>query len=126
MSLWRSELAEKTMTKLELAQRQLETAIGLFVSRRDRISAIMLAGATDREVNCSTRCRLTSRRSNHVSESIRRSISHWMSAVRPLLARSGPLSFFPLDSSQWSLIVKVPSCAMNCCMFVGGTGCLLW
>ena len=36
MSLWRSELAEKTMTKLELAQRQLETAIGLFVSRRYR------------------------------------------------------------------------------------------
>ena len=47
MLLWRSELAEKTMTKLELAQRQLETAIGLFVSRRDRISAITLAGAAD-------------------------------------------------------------------------------
>jgi hypothetical protein len=34
-------------TKLELAQRQLETAIGLFISRRDRISAITLAGAAD-------------------------------------------------------------------------------
>ena len=40
-------MAKKTMTKLELAQRQLETAIGLFVSRRDRISAITLAGAAD-------------------------------------------------------------------------------
>jgi hypothetical protein len=40
-------LAEKTITKLVLAQQQLETAIGLFVSRRDRISAISLAGAAD-------------------------------------------------------------------------------
>ena len=40
-------MAEKTMTKLELAQRQLETAISLFVSRRDRISTITLAGAAD-------------------------------------------------------------------------------
>ena len=31
----------------ELAQRRLETAIGLFVSRRDRVSAITLAGAAD-------------------------------------------------------------------------------
>jgi hypothetical protein len=35
------------MSKLALAQQQLETAIGLFVSRRDRISAISLAGAAD-------------------------------------------------------------------------------
>lgn len=35
------------MSKLTLAQQQLETAIGLFVSRRDRISAISLAGAAD-------------------------------------------------------------------------------
>ncbi len=34
-------------TKLVLAQQQLETAIGLFISRRDRISAITLAGAAD-------------------------------------------------------------------------------
>jgi hypothetical protein len=40
-------MAEKTQTKLALAQQQLETAIGLFVSRRDRISAISLAGAAD-------------------------------------------------------------------------------
>lgn len=40
-------MAEKTITKLALAQQQLETAIGLFVSRRDRISAITLAGAAD-------------------------------------------------------------------------------
>jgi len=40
-------MAEKTIGKLELAQQQLETAIGLFVSRRDRISAITLAGAAD-------------------------------------------------------------------------------
>lgn len=40
-------MAEKTLTKLALAERQLETAIGLFVSRRDRISAISLAGAAD-------------------------------------------------------------------------------
>jgi hypothetical protein len=40
-------MPEKTMSKLEVAQRQLETAIGLFVSRRDRISAITLAGAAD-------------------------------------------------------------------------------
>ncbi len=40
-------MPDKTMSKLEVAQRQLETAIGLFVSRRDRISAITLAGAAD-------------------------------------------------------------------------------
>ena len=40
-------MTEKTINKLTLAQQQLETAIGLFVSRRDRISAISLAGAAD-------------------------------------------------------------------------------
>jgi hypothetical protein len=40
-------VTEKTISKLTLAQQQLETAIGLFVSRRDRISAISLAGAAD-------------------------------------------------------------------------------
>lgn len=40
-------MPESTQTKLALAQRQLKTAIGLFVSRRDRISAITLAGAAD-------------------------------------------------------------------------------
>lgn len=40
-------MAEKIIGKLELAERQLETAIGLFISRRDRISAITLAGAAD-------------------------------------------------------------------------------
>lgn len=40
-------MAETTISKLKLAQRQLETAIGLFVSRRDRIAAITLAGAAD-------------------------------------------------------------------------------
>ncbi len=40
-------MAEINTTKLALAQKQLETAIGLFVSRRDRISAITLAGAAD-------------------------------------------------------------------------------
>ena len=40
-------MAEANLMKLALAQRQLETAIGLFVSRRDRISAITLAGAAD-------------------------------------------------------------------------------
>ena len=40
-------MVESTYTKLALAQSQLETAIGLFVSRRDRISAISLAGAAD-------------------------------------------------------------------------------
>lgn len=40
-------MAETTQTKLALAQQQLETAIGLFVSRRDRVSAITLAGAAD-------------------------------------------------------------------------------
>lgn len=40
-------MAEINVTKLDLAQRQLETAIGLFVSRKDRISAITLAGAAD-------------------------------------------------------------------------------
>lgn len=40
-------MAEKTISKLTLAEQQLETAIGLFVSRRDRVSAISLAGAAD-------------------------------------------------------------------------------
>ena len=40
-------MTEITSSKLALAQQQLETAIGLFVSRRDRISAITLAGAAD-------------------------------------------------------------------------------
>ncbi len=40
-------MAELTLKKLVLAQQQLETAIGLFVSRKDRISAISLAGAAD-------------------------------------------------------------------------------
>ncbi|MDQ3775747.1 MAG: hypothetical protein M3461_16055 [Pseudomonadota bacterium] len=40
-------MAEKTISKLALAQQQLETAIALFVSRRDRVSAITLAGAAD-------------------------------------------------------------------------------
>jgi hypothetical protein len=40
-------VAETTISKLMLAQQQLETAIGLFVSRRDRVSAITLAGAAD-------------------------------------------------------------------------------
>lgn len=40
-------MAEIIQTKLALAQQQLETAIGLFVSRRDRVSAITLAGAAD-------------------------------------------------------------------------------
>lgn len=40
-------MAEMTISKLMLAQQQLETAIGLFVSRRDRLSAITLAGAAD-------------------------------------------------------------------------------
>lgn len=40
-------MAEINTDKLALAQQQLETAIGLFVSRRDRISAITLAGAAD-------------------------------------------------------------------------------
>ena len=40
-------MAESTHKKLALAQQQLETAIGLFVSRKDRISAISLAGAAD-------------------------------------------------------------------------------
>lgn len=40
-------MAETTTSKLALAQQQLETAIGLFVSRRDRLSAITLAGAAD-------------------------------------------------------------------------------
>lgn len=40
-------MAETTHTKLQLAQQQLETAIGLFISRRDRVSAITLAGAAD-------------------------------------------------------------------------------
>lgn len=36
-----------TYSRLELAQNQLETAIGLFVSGGDRFSAISLAGAAD-------------------------------------------------------------------------------
>lgn len=40
-------MAESTHKKLALAQQQLETAIGLFVSRKDRVSAISLAGAAD-------------------------------------------------------------------------------
>jgi hypothetical protein len=40
-------MSETTTTKLALAEQQLETAIGLFVSRRDRVSAITLAGAAD-------------------------------------------------------------------------------
>jgi len=40
-------MTETTTTKLALAQQQLETAIALFVSRRDRVSAITLAGAAD-------------------------------------------------------------------------------
>ncbi len=40
-------MAEKTISKLALAEQQLETAIALFVSRRDRVSAITLAGAAD-------------------------------------------------------------------------------
>lgn len=40
-------MPETTESKLALAQQQLETAIGLFVSRRDRVSAITLAGAAD-------------------------------------------------------------------------------
>ena len=40
-------MPEQTISKLNLAQRQLEAAIGLFVSRRDRVSAITLAGAAD-------------------------------------------------------------------------------
>jgi hypothetical protein len=40
-------VGDVTLEKLALAQRQLETAIGLFLSRTDRISAISLAGAAD-------------------------------------------------------------------------------
>lgn len=40
-------MSEISTNKLALAQQQLETAIGLFVSRHDRISAITLAGAAD-------------------------------------------------------------------------------
>lgn len=40
-------MTEINTTKLTLAQQQLETAIGLFISRRDRVSAITLAGAAD-------------------------------------------------------------------------------
>ncbi len=42
-----SPTQEKKVTKLVLAQQQLKTAIGLFVSRTDRVSAITLAGAAD-------------------------------------------------------------------------------
>lgn len=37
----------RTYTRLELAANQLEAAIGLFVSGRDRFSVITLAGAAD-------------------------------------------------------------------------------
>jgi len=37
----------KKYERLELAESQLETAIGLFVSSRDKLSAITLAGAAD-------------------------------------------------------------------------------
>ncbi|MFM0649638.1 hypothetical protein PQR14_35425 [Paraburkholderia bryophila] len=40
-------MTDQIVTKLSLAQRQLETAIGLFLCRVDRISAITLAGAAD-------------------------------------------------------------------------------
>ena len=40
-------MAESIITKLQLAQRQLETAIALFISKMDRVSAITLAGAAD-------------------------------------------------------------------------------
>lgn len=40
-------MTEINTTKLAIAQQQLETAIGLFVSRRDRLSSITLAGAAD-------------------------------------------------------------------------------
>lgn len=40
-------MADTTLTTLQIAEQQLETAIGLFVSRRDRVSAITLAGAAD-------------------------------------------------------------------------------
>lgn len=40
-------MADETLSKLQIAQRQLETAIGLFISKRDRLSAITLAGAAD-------------------------------------------------------------------------------
>jgi hypothetical protein len=37
----------QTFSRLQLAENQLETAIGLFVSGRDRFSVITLAGAAD-------------------------------------------------------------------------------
>jgi len=40
-------MISKTYTRLELAQNQLEAAIGIFVSGGDRFSAISLAGAAD-------------------------------------------------------------------------------
>lgn len=40
-------MTETKLKKLALAQKQLETAIGLFVTRSDRLSAITLAGAAD-------------------------------------------------------------------------------
>lgn len=40
-------MGDRTISKLALAQKQLEMAIQLFVSRRDRVSAITLAGAAD-------------------------------------------------------------------------------
>ena len=40
-------MADTKLSKLQLAEQQLETAVGLFISRRDRVSAITLAGAAD-------------------------------------------------------------------------------
>lgn len=40
-------MSVKPYTRLELAANQLEAAIGLFVSGRDRFSVISLAGAAD-------------------------------------------------------------------------------
>jgi hypothetical protein len=40
-------MPETPVTKLRLAEQQLETAIGLFINGRDRVSAITLAGAAD-------------------------------------------------------------------------------
>lgn len=40
-------MTDTTLTKLHLAEQQLKTAINLFISRHDRISAITLAGAAD-------------------------------------------------------------------------------
>lgn len=40
-------MSSKTYTRFELAENQLTSAIGLFVSGRDRFSVITLAGAAD-------------------------------------------------------------------------------